>query len=303
MRLTQKIRRTVVYAAARFFNRAFNIIPRPMAVFIGSWIGLLAWKIISKDRQSIYRHLTICYDGNLSPQAKVNLGRSFFINSGKNIADMVRFESEFKIGIPDFIDCEGLEYFDQAYKRGKGVFGVTAHLGNFELLAVFFSKMGYKIGVISRPLADNKLNDFLVKNREKMGITNFYASENPIGVVRWLKSGGAVGVLLDTDSKRAKGEFIPVFQRMAKVPVGQSIIAQRLGAAMIPMACIRTSKNRYKVIIKPEIPIIDSRDPRKDIYRITELTTRNLEDLIREYPEQWIWMHNRWKTPPEQKSA
>ncbi len=286
-----------------FFYRLFNLISRKSAIFLGGWIGLAAWKIITKDQRLVFRHLALCYDGTISAQEKVNVGQKFFINSARNIVDMLRFEKHFDSEMPDLIEVEGLENFEQAYKRGKGVFGVTGHLGNFELLAVYLAKRGYKTGVISRPLADNKLNEMLVKNREKLGITNFYASDSPIGVVKWLKTGGAVGVLIDTDSSRVKGEYIPIFDRLAKVPVGQTVIAMELGSALVPMACLRTSKHHYKVIIRPEIPINITSDTKKDIYRITRSSSIELEKLIRQYPDQWIWMHNRWRSSPEVNRA
>jgi KDO2-lipid IV(A) lauroyltransferase len=303
MRLAQTIRRTLVYWTARSFYQVFNFIPRKLAVFLGGWIGLAGWKIITKDQRLIFRHLRLCYDGSMSAPEKVKIGQRFFINSGRNIADMLRFEKHFDSEISGLITVEGLEHFDRAYKRGKGVFGITGHLGNWELLAVYLAKLGYKIGVISRPLADNNLNKLLVTNRAKLGITNFYASDSPIGVVKWLKSGGAVGVLIDTDSSRVKGEFIPVFDRLAKVPVGQTVIAVELGAALIPMACIRTPDNHYRVIIRPEIPINITSDIRKDIYRATQSSSHELEKLIRQYPDQWIWMHNRWRSSPEENRA
>jgi KDO2-lipid IV(A) lauroyltransferase len=216
---------------------------------------------------------------------------------------LVRFKKEFNVSVPEFVNVEGLEHFDRAYKRGKGVFGVTGHLGNYEILAVYLAKLGYRVGVISRPLADNRLNELLVRNRERMGVTNFYASDNPLAVVRWLGSGGAIGVLIDTDSSRVRGEFIPFFGRMAKVPVGQTVIALRTGAALVPLYCARLTRNRYKVIIRPEIPINVGNYHERDIFRITEQCNYELETQIRRYPDQWIWMHNRWKSSPEHFSS
>ncbi|HEX2897509.1 MAG TPA: lysophospholipid acyltransferase family protein [candidate division Zixibacteria bacterium] len=302
MKLTQKTRRFLVYAITRFSSVFFNLIPRKLANFLGSWAGLAAWKLITKDQRLIFRHLSLCYNGSLTVREKVNIGQRFFINSGRNISDMVRFEKNYEREIHSLVEVEGLEHFDNAYKRGKGVFGITGHLGNFELLAVYLAKCGYRIGVVSRPLADNKLNEMLITYRQRLGIVNFYASESPIGVVKWLKSGGAVGVLIDTDSSRVKGDFFPFYHRMSKLPVGQTVIALRLGAALVPMACVRNGNHHYKVIIKPEIPINNTGNLEKDIYRVTESCSLEIENLIRKYPDQWIWMHNRWKSAPENRA-
>ncbi len=303
MRIGQKIRRTFVYRLTRFFFFVFNFIPRNLAIFLGGWIGLTYWKIITKDQHLMFRHLGLCYGDTLSVHENAKIGQRFFINSGRNIADLFRLEKHYDREIAPIIEVEGLEHFDYAYKKGKGVWGVTGHLGNFELLAVYLSKLGYRIGAISRPLADNKLNELLVKYREKLGIVNFNASSSPIGVVKWLKSGGAVGVLIDTDSARVKGEFIPVFHRLAKVPVGQTVIAVKLGVALVPMACLRTAEHHYRVIIRPEIPINISNATSSDVYNITKSTSLELEKLIRQFPDQWIWMHNRWRSSPSEKRA
>ncbi len=302
MKLTQKIRRFLVYNITRFSLVLFNLIPRKLANFLSGWVGLAAWKLITKDQRLIFRHLSLCYNGSMSVREKVNIGQRFFINSGRNISDLIRFESHYDREIHGLIDVEGMVHFDNAYKRGKGVFGITGHLGNFELLAVFLVKCGYRIGVVSRPLADNKLNEMLITNRKKMGIVNFYASESPVGVVKWLKSGGAVGVLIDTDSSRVKGGFFPFYNRLSKLPVGQSVMALRLGSPLVPIACVRNGNNRYKVIIRPEITINNSGDLKNDINRITRSCSLELETMIRKYPDQWIWMHNRWKSSPENRA-
>lgn len=302
MKLTQKIRRYLVYVVTRFSLVLFNLIPRKLANFLGGWVGLAAWKLITKDQRLIFRHLSLCYNGSMSVREKVNIGQRFFINSGRNISDLIRFESHYDREIHGLIDVEGMAHFENAYKKGKGVFGITGHLGNFELLAVFLAKRGYRIGVVSRPLADKKLNEMLITNRKKMGIVNFYASESPIGVVKWLKSGGAVGVLIDTDSSRVKGDFFPFYNRLSKLPVGQSVMALRLGSPLVPIACVRNGNNRYKVIIRPEIPINNSGDLKNDINRITRSCSLELETMIRTYPDQWIWMHNRWKSSPENRA-
>lgn len=293
----------MVFWTALFFYHFFNHVPRSLANFLAGWAGLAIWRIITKDQTLVYRHLSLCYDGLMSSQEKVNIGQKFFINSARNISDVIRFEKYYDREISPVVEVEGLEHFDKAYDRGKGVFGITGHLGNFELLAVFLSRLGYRIGVISRPLADNKLNELLITNRQKMGIVNFYASKFPIEVVRWLKSGGAVGVLIDTDSSKVKGDFFPVFHRLSKVSVGQSVIAIRLGAALVPMACIRQGQGLYKVIIRPEIPINSTSDPKNDIYNVTRTCCSEIEKLIRNYPDQWIWMHNRWRSSPVENGA
>ncbi|MCH9025469.1 MAG: lysophospholipid acyltransferase family protein [candidate division Zixibacteria bacterium] len=226
------------------------------------------------------------------------IGRTIYINSGRNIADLMRFSTLHPAEILKVVDCSGLKYFDHAYNRGKGVLGITGHLGNFELLAAYLVKLGYKVGAIGRKLADSKLNNLLLEKREKMGIVNFDSTEPPQKIISWLRAGGAIGAVIDLDSARLRSVFLSTFGRPSKVPAGQSIIAARTGAALIPMVCIRTKMARYQVIIKPEIPITYKGGSKADICQTTLACHNALEELIDQYREQWIWMHNRWHTAP-----
>ncbi|MEE8405437.1 MAG: lysophospholipid acyltransferase family protein [candidate division Zixibacteria bacterium] len=301
MKLAQKIRRKLVYSIAVMSDRLFCALPRPLALFVGSWLGLAAYKIVTRDQIRIFRHLSVAYENSLSANEKISIGRTFYINSGRNIADLMRFSSLHPDEILKVVDCSGLRYFESAYIRGKGVLGITGHLGNFELLAAYLVKLGYKVGAIGRKLADLKLNNLLLEKRQKMGIVNFDASAPPQKIISWLRAGGAIGAVIDLDSARLRSVFLPAFGRPSKVPAGQSIIAARTGAALIPMVCIRTNLGRYQVIIKPEIPIkyTYNRGSKADICQTTLDCHNVLQELIDQYREQWIWMHNRWHTAPQ----
>ena len=210
----------------------------------------------------------------------------------------MRFSSLHQDEILRVVDCSGLSHFDGAYKRGKGVLGITGHLGNFELLAAYLAQLGYKVAAIGRKLADPNLNSLLLGKRKKMGIVNFDSAGPSQKIIGWLRAGGAIGAVIDLDSARIRSEFLSTFGRLSKVPAGQSIIAARTGSALIPMACIRTEKGRYQVIIQPEIPINDNKGSKADILQITQDCHNALNELIDQYREQWIWMHNRWHSAP-----
>jgi len=107
-----------------------------------------------------------------------------------------------------------------------------------------------------------------------------------------------LGVLIDTDSFRVRGMFMPFFGRLANTPVGQSLLGLRAGAAFLPTACLRTDDNHYRIVIKPEVHVQPSGNAEKDAYRITLECTKVLEEIIEENKSQWIWLHNRWHTQP-----
>lgn len=299
MNFRKKIKRNAVYGLTRFMFWLLNAIPRSAASFIGATVGLAAWQILSRERHKVQRHLDIVLGSELSPAQRYNIGRSFFANSGKNLADLVRFRQHYATEIKELVDIEGLEYFDAAYRRGKGLIGVTGHIGNFELLAVHIANLGYDIAVIGREMYDKRLDELLVGNRRALGLTNIATTDSPRVLVRWLKEGKAVGVLIDNDSTRVRGVHIPAFGRLSNTPIGQTIMALRTGAALLPMACLRAEDNRYKIIIKPEISFDKDLPEQECIYQATLKCTKALEGIIRAYPDQWAWNHNRWRTRPK----
>jgi KDO2-lipid IV(A) lauroyltransferase len=274
----------------------FNIVPRRLAIFIGGWLGLVAWNLSARDKHKTVRHLSLVFGGKLSHRQKLNVGRSFFVNSGKNVADVLRFEKHFQSEIRPLIEQEGMEHFEEACRRGKGVFGVTGHIGNFELLAAYIQSSGFEVAVIGRELYDPRLDRMLIRNRESVGLTNIATTDSPKRIVGWLRDGKAIGVLIDTDSHRVRGEFVPAFGRWSYTPVGQTVLALKTGAALVPMACLRLPGNRYKVVVRPEVRFDPSGDFDTDVKLATRKCTRALEEIIREHLDQWPWQHNRWRT-------
>ena len=294
--LKKRIKRFVTVLFTRSLRFYFNSVSRRLALWSGSFLGLTAWHFLAHERHRINILLRAVYGESMTERERELTGRNFFVHSGKNIAELLRFRKYFETEIKDRVDVEGLEHFDRAYRRGNGVFGVTGHLGNFELLAAIISSLGYRSAVIGREMYDKRLDELLVANREAMGLQNIATGGSPRKIIEWLRSGGAVGVLIDTDSWRVRSEMIPAFGRLSNTPIGQSLIALKTGAALVPMACVRTKNDRYKLIIMPEVTIERSTDSEADAKVLTRKCTQALEVLIDHYRDQWIWLHNRWHT-------
>ncbi|MEA1980670.1 MAG: lysophospholipid acyltransferase family protein [candidate division Zixibacteria bacterium] len=298
MNLKKKIKRTLTVSLTKTAILCFNIIPRQFAILIGASIGLLAWKLLKKEQKNVFENLTTAYGTSLTDSQKYKIGKSFFINSGKNLIDVLRFKKYYHKQIKPLITIEGLEHFDKAYNKGKGVFGVTGHIGNFELLAVWIQNAGYDVAVIGREMYDKRMDKLLIDNRTSMGLTNIATTDSPKKIIKWLKDGKAIGVLIDNDSFRVRSMFIPAFGKPSNTPIGQSIIGLKTGAAFVPMACVRSGDNCYKIIIKPEVTIEQTDNFDDDVYNITLKCTQALEEIINDHKDQWIWIHNRWHTRP-----
>lgn len=275
------------------------MVPRSIALAVGASLGYLAYLFYARDRNKADSHLQLAYGDSLDARQRKIIIRNMFINFGKNGADVFRFKKFYHKEIKDLVDVEGLEYFDKVYNRGKGLIAVSGHIGNFELMAIHMANIGHKSAAIARELYDKRLNELLVDNRRSLGLAMVDTHDSPRQALRFLKQGYVLGVLIDTDSIRVRSMFIPAFGRLSNTPVGQSMLGLRAGAGFVPIACVRNGK-RYKIVIHPEVTIEKSNNFEKDVYNITRKCTEELEKIITEYKDQWIWLHNRWNTRPKE---
>ncbi len=261
-------------------------------------MGKLAYFIIADARKRTQNNLKIAFGEEKDERELKKLAVSVFENVGKNVADAVRLKNMKWEEIEKITKIEGLEYFDNAYKMGKGVIVLTGHIGNFELLAAYLSLKGYKLSVIGRELYDRRLNALLVKSRESVGLENIPSTASVKQIIRALRLGRVLGVLADQDSSRVRGVFVNFFKRPARTPVGPALLAHKTQSPIVPMAVVREEDDKYKILVKEPIELAFSGDKERDIIRTTQKYTQVLESVIREYPSQWLWMHDRWRSKP-----
>lgn len=297
--MANRFKNNLIYFAAKNIFRLINLLPRRLALFIGESLGLTAYLCVRKERRRALTNLDRAYGAEISFRRKKEIARSGFITFGRSIMEAMRLQRHYQSQIAPQIEVVGEEHFRRAYDRGKGIVGITAHIGNFELLAAYIAQSGYKCGAIGRELYDKRIDDILIANRSAMGLVNVRTDDSPMTIIRLLKSGHAIGFLIDTDSFRVSGELTDFFGRPAKTPIGPTQLGLMSGAAFIPIFCLSFPGGKYRIVCGEEL-VPESRErSRENVYRITSQMTKVIENLIREYPEQWIWMHNRWHTRPE----
>jgi KDO2-lipid IV(A) lauroyltransferase len=275
-----------------------NFLPRKSSISLGRFLGKLAYFIIADARKRTQNNLKRAFGEEKDEKELKKLALNVFENVGKNVADAVRLKNMKLEEIEKITRIEGLEYFDEAYKMGKGVIALTGHIGNFELLAAYFSLKGYKVSVIGRELYDPRLDDLLVKSRESISLENIPSSASVKQVIKALRSGRALGVLADQDSRRVRAVFVKFFEKPARTPVGPVLLAYKTQSPILPMAIVRGKDDRYKIMVREPIKLASSEDKEKNIIETTQEYTKVLESIIREYPSQWLWMHDRWKSKP-----
>jgi KDO2-lipid IV(A) lauroyltransferase len=299
VRIRKRIKNWFLFRLITTLVSFLNFLPRNWAVSLGGFLGKLSYSVIGDARRRTLHNLSLAFGDTLDEVGTRKLARKVFENLGKNVADFVRLKNMKWEDIEKITEIEGLKYFDTAYRARKGVIGFTGHIGNFELMAAYFSLRGYKLSVVGREVYDPRLDRLLLKSRESVGLENIPSSAGIKPILKVLRAGEFLGVLADQDSSRVRGVFVNFFGRPARTPAGPALLAYKTGSSIIPMAIVRTDRNRYKIIVRPPVDLVFSDDREKDIMDVTQRCTQVLESIIREYPDQWLWMHDRWKSKLE----
>jgi KDO2-lipid IV(A) lauroyltransferase len=216
-----------------------------------------------------------------------------FRNITRIVQSFAQFPSITRDNVGQWIQYDGLHNFTAAKARGKGVLVATAHLGNWELSAFTHALMTAPMHIVVRPLDNPRLDAFVEQRRALTGNPIITKKEAARAIFRALQAGDAVGILIDQNSTREEGVFIDFFGRPACANSAFVKFAHRTGAAVVPgFALWNEREQRYVLRFYPEVPMTG------DVLDDTQAVHRVLESVIREYPDQWLWIHRRWKTKP-----
>jgi len=218
---------------------------------------------------------------------------------GRSLLCFARFPKLNSSNVSEWIRYEGFEHFQQALAQGRGVLFMTAHLGNWELSALAHAFFGNPMHILVRPL-DNPLLDTLVTGyRTLSGNRIIQKTESPRRILEALAANEAVGVLIDQNTSADNGVFVNFFGLKACASVGLTKIALRTRAPVVPgFALWEPKEDRYVLRFWPPVEMTPTGDSEADIQTNTQRLHAMLEQIIRCYPDQWLWIHRRWKTRP-----
>jgi Kdo2-lipid IVA lauroyltransferase/acyltransferase len=218
---------------------------------------------------------------------------------GRNGGDVLRAYLASDIKYYDRIRrVSGLDVVEGIRASGKSIIFLVAHIGAIEILANEMAMRGFEPNIIGTPLKNKKLNDLLWKHRARFGATPVVRGQETVRLVKVLLSGGAVVILIDQDTK-VKSCFVNFFGKPAHTPIGAAMLALRTGAVVIPTFIHMADDLIQEIEFHQPITLINSGEMENDIVSNTQLFTDIIEKQIRKHPEQWVWMHRRWKTKPE----
>lgn len=274
-----------------------------MARWLGGLIGLGAYRGLGRLRETGRRNLAMALP-EVTTLERENLLRRVYVNLGYQLAEFCKMSRYTRERASRFIGYEGLENYERAKAKGCGVLVLTGHLGAWELSSYYHSLMGRPMGMVIRRLDNGLVDAFVNRIRCLHGNRVLHKDDFARGLIAAMRSGETVGILMDTNMTPPQGVFVPFFGVEACTAVGMARVAAKTGAAVVPGFLLRErGTDRYVLHFGPEIEVARTGDAELDALRNTARFTAVIEGYVRENPEQWLWMHRRWKTRPEGEAA
>jgi KDO2-lipid IV(A) lauroyltransferase len=275
-------------------------LPRSVVYFVYGSLGRIAYYFAGKSRDKAIENLTIVFGKEKTQDEIKGIAKKMFLNLGKNLATVMRvFPMENLDQLYKQVRIVGKENLDAAYAKGKGVVLLTAHIGAFEILGTFIG-LNYKSIMVGTKLKDPRLDALIVASRSKGGSKYVHRGENTLQLMRSLKEGRVMIILIDQDTK-VKSRFVEFMGVPAATPIGATMIALKTGADIVPVVVQMDAFDNQTITCMPALEVTRSSDAEQDLLDNTLRMNQAIDAFIRKDPSQWVWMHDRFKTKPGQE--
>jgi Kdo2-lipid IVA lauroyltransferase/acyltransferase len=293
------MRQRLEYALAWILIKFIGILPRPLARASGIAVAWTVYSLHGRLRRVGMKNLAMAFPEKSRGERKRIL-RGVFTSFGRQAAEVCLFPRYTRDNVNQVVLYDGFENFERAFAQGKGVLFLTAHLGGWEISAFAHSLQGHPLHVVMRPL-DNVYLDRLTRQYRTMHGNSMVDKDDFVrGLLSAMKAGETVGILMDTNMTPPQGVFVDFFGIPACTASGLARIALRTDAAVVPGFTIWDRVLRkYRLRFDPPVKLVRTGDDDADAVANTALFTKVIEDYVRKYPDQWLWVHRRWKTRPE----
>jgi KDO2-lipid IV(A) lauroyltransferase len=293
------MRHRLEYALAWIIIKTIGALPRPLARTAGISLASVIYLLHVRLRRVGMRNLALAFP-EMTRHHRAKTLRGEFVSMGRQLAEVCLFPKYTRENVSQIVVYDGFENFERALGRGKGVLFLTGHLGGWELSAFAHSLYGHPLHVVMRPL-DNVYLDRLTRRYRTMHGNSMIDKDDPVrGLLAAMKNGETAGILMDTNMTPPQGVFVDFFGIPACTAGLLARIALRTGAAVVPGFTIWDSALRkYRLRFDPAVELVHTGDENADAVANTQLYTKIIEDYVRKYPDQWLWVHRRWKTRPE----
>jgi KDO2-lipid IV(A) lauroyltransferase len=292
------MRETLEFWLVLVVARTLGWLPRGLSRRIADGLAWSVYRGLGRLRQVGLRNLEMALP-ELSAEERDRTLRGVFQHLGWQLVEFCRMARYTPENTSDWIRTEGLNNYQAAKIRGKGVLIVTGHLGAWELSSFYHSLMGHPMSMVIRRLDNRRLDEFVNGIRCMHGNRVLHKDDFARGLLRSMREGDTVGILMDTNMTPPQGVFVEYFGRQACAASGLARVALKTGAAVLPGFMLwEPGEQKYVLHFGPELTFARTADAEADIVSATQECTRAIESWVRRYPDQWLWIHRRWKTRP-----
>lgn len=300
------------YIPVRVLFTVMGALPRKAALRVGVFIGGLGYRYAAGLRRVALRNLEIAFPEK-SMLEREAIARGSFESLGRVLGELTRFPGATRESLSDLIefqfDTEESKMsadriaFEAERATGRGIILIGPHLGNWEVGVFAYSAFREPLTYLARPLDNPLIEDLTVRLRSRFGNRAIDKNNSVTKAIAILRGGGVLGVLPDVNVLHRDGVFVPFFGTLACTTSGVAMMAMRTNAMIVPMCCVWNNETqKYNVFYGNLVEASSTGDRHRDVQETTAAFTAEMEKFIRAYPEQWLWIHKRWKSrPPGEK--
>jgi len=291
------------YSLALLIVRLFAAMPRRIAYPTAKTLARLGFHLARRQRRAGLHNLQMAFP-ELSQNARERILRGSFENLGRLLVEFTHMPELNKGNICRFVVHDGLENYLEGLRRGRGVIFMTAHFGAWELSSFAHAVYGYPLRFVVRPIDNPRVERLISTYRTRSGNIPIERRSAARDILKALRQNEAVGILFDQNTTRSEGVFAEFFGIPAATTPALALFALRTGAAVVPGFLIwDASLRKHRLRLDPPVQLIDTGNLDHDVLENTKVFNKILEGYIRAYPDQWLWIHRRWKTRPQGEAS
>lgn len=278
----------------RTLSLVISLIPASLRNRIGEFIGFLWFDVLRIRRKVALENVGIAFPES-SGEDRERIARASLHQMGRTLVEYTLFPFFEKEDVNRFFEIQGEEHVQEALKAGKGVLFLTLHLGNGDFAIAAISRLGWPVHLISKEFRARWLNDLWFGMRSKHGTRFISPEKSSFDILRALRKNEIVIFVLDQFMGPPIGVRTRFFGKETGTAAGLALMAGRTGAPVIPCYTYRRPDGKSVIVFEPPIPYLDNSLMEKNISVMTQKYTDKIESIVRRYPEQWMWIHRRWK--------
>ncbi len=285
----------LLYLLLKILGFFINLLPEHFTLWIGRQLGRAGYYLDWEHRRVALQNLRLAFGREKSEDQIRGIAKKTFQNLGMMLIEFFRIpkldEEKFKRKVV----VEGLEEALRLLEMKKGGLLLIGHFGNWELMGFISKVIRNPILAIAKPIKQRRVDQWITEIRKAAGLELIHPENATRKVIHALSQNRIVGILIDQRAKRSRGVWVDFFGKKAPTTPGLAVLALKTGAPVVPVFMIRNGFQRHRLLIQKPLQLIQTGDFKKDVETNTQLFNDTLESMVRQYPDQWFWIHRRWE--------